>query len=160
MKEIDAGAGYRLLREGEIICAEDAWRDSHGNWIADGSGLGQKYNASLWQPFRRKVEDRWIPLSERLPDKFPCQIYGPKVFRDTIALREDAVNGRVFTSTDSWLYYKYFTHWKPLRLSDPPEPEVSEEEKAFDNFFGDKNGAYSAHWRTWLAALAWERGRK
>lgn len=162
MNTPDARKGYRLLKEGEIVLITDEWFNN-GSWKNDGSGVGQKWTDANWLPFRRRIEDCWIPLSERLPvapDEFPIWIYFAEWKREETGGFKEPM-----------LVYEGFAHWdsvqcwKPAIVPDPPEPEVPPSDIAFNAFYdvtlanlgvSPRDNARMA----WIAALEYARGKK
>lgn len=158
MNAPDPGPGYRLLRDGEVIEATDSWFNrSTCQWNLGSAGTGHKFSASYWCPHRRKVEDedRWIALSE-FPNKFPCQV----LMNDGDVFVAWESDGEQFHIPGAWVDKRYVTHWKPLKLSDPPEPQKSKEEAAFYEWCAAEkihvSGLVTTARQGWLAALHWK----
>jgi len=114
------------------------------------------------RPLAREDEDRWIALSERLPrhDEFPIQLLD-RTGHVAPCSEADGGDCAAFWIGRYVMRRDVFTHWKPLRLSPPPEPQKSKEEAAFEKVWVDVLKAVTpisekpSCRASWLAAIAW-----
>lgn len=157
---------YRLLDPTEVLQEGDEfynqvecqWIESHAVFQASG------------MPYRRAIQPvaqpdhPWIKLSERLPDKYPCQVGDCKRRRVGIARICYDVGDRAkgWPCVAGWTYDEdgEATHWKPLQLSDPPPPEQPAEEVAFEKWLGLQQWSESTKallHDAWLAAIAYQK---
>jgi hypothetical protein len=58
---IDPGAGYRLLQEGELIFSSDEINNSQ-KWRQCNDSVGHRWNKDDWFPVRRKLPGKVIRL--------------------------------------------------------------------------------------------------
>lgn len=145
------GQGWRLLKEGEWLEKGDEYWSSN-RWVAITHNDTLQSSCDI---YRRKVEssDGWIKLSDRLPDKFPCQAWNGQVVFPANGIADLEFN----------IYGTRVTHWKPLQLSDPPKVE-NEDEVAWQRWITVQDGRSNreTHFgkRAWFAALEYARKTK
>jgi hypothetical protein len=103
--------------------------------------------------------DGWVCIDERQPDKFPCWVWGRNGGVEASQGAERMGNvGWYNEGRDSYP----ITHWKPMQLPEPPKPEVSSPEIAFDDWWYsirspcDATPKHSAK-QIWLAALQYAK---
>lgn len=142
---------YRLLNEGEKILKGDEFLGDSG-W-KQSPHVGCEFTERVFKIHRRKITlPEWRPISdERL-----------RTYYNVLAINESRELAIVFP-VDGRLRSFLWTHWMPL--PDPPKPEKSAEEIAFEKHFTelasrfDNGGMESAHRRTWLACLEFAKGK-
>jgi hypothetical protein len=158
---IDPGEGYRLLTEGETLQKGDEYYHL-GRWhntCGAGHRIGED-GYEIDEGYRRKIEpaDGWICIEKQLPDRFPCWVWG-RIGGIEPSKGTEKLGGRWY-SEDRDAYP--ITHWKPMQIPEPPKPEVSDEEIAFEAWVSEK--PWYAESRTqkltkqaWLAALQYAK---
>jgi hypothetical protein len=108
------------------------WRDGQVVQITNGvpdatprkliSDETRTFYSAFFRPIRKPdtVDRDWIPISECLPDKFPCWVWD-KAHEPAAAYALSV--------------YPHATHWLPMQMPAPPALVKSEEERKFDLSF-------------------------
>jgi hypothetical protein len=150
--------GYRLLAVGEpLMCNDEYIRPDGTSWAKTERLTQFVVNGDY---YRRKIEpaDGWICIEKQQPDKFPCWVWG---FNGGVEASNgvEKFGGRWYSAVrDAYP----ITLWKPMQLPEPPIPEVSNSEKAFDAWWQstrspcDATPKHSAK-QIWLAALQYAK---
>jgi hypothetical protein len=167
-KDLNPGAGYRLLDYGDVIQeGDEVWVPEEASWSAikdqtPGDKIFLRY-------FRRKIKpaDGWVKLSDKLPDKFPCWVSDG----NGVWLAESCYSHGGKPLPDGWPCVGFrtldadqrLTVWQSAARPEPPKPEVGAEEIAFEAWWRSKiwwpksSVAIEPAKAAWLAALQYAK---